>query len=449
LKASTGRLFAGLLSLAVAALVIELAGCEPESTAQRQACKDCNVVLIAIDTLRADHLGAYGYDRNTSPNIDAFAKEARVFTSFYSNAPWTVPSFAAMFTSLYPSDVRMQLPSDKLDEKFTTLAETLQQNGYATVGFNSPSPVSRSGGYFQGFDSFTVVAPDQRDQDTTLLVPKALEWLDANEGKKFFMFLHSFEVHDPFCPPDEFDEFRGGEASSALDCVDIGTISKHNRGEEALSRQDLARVVSLYDGDLRHADYNLGRLFERLQADGLYRNTIVVVTADHGEELGERGVIGHAYSLHNELVHVPLVVRAPNLVPGIEPNTASTIDIAPTLLELVGIPKPPSFKGTPLTNLEASRVVYQETSAPLELVKLLDRIVASPQAGQNVVRQSTVPALKESIIQASWKYTVDHASNTRALYDLGSDPKEERNLIGTNAPQQRLLEEAYESFHRE
>jgi arylsulfatase len=206
--------------LALTALVIPLAGVEREAGAQVQACRDCNVILIAIDTLRADHLGAYGYGRTTSPNIDAFAREGRVFTNFYSNSSWTLPSFSAMFTSLYPSDVKMQLPADKLDDRFTTIAEILKQDGYATVGFNSPTPVSRNGGFFQGLDSFTVVQPDRQVQDTTLLIPKALEWLDANKDQKFFMSLHTFEVHDPFCPPREFDRFRASEERLTRDCVD-------------------------------------------------------------------------------------------------------------------------------------------------------------------------------------------------------------------------------------
>jgi arylsulfatase len=203
--------------LALSALAVELAGVEHEAAAQVQACQDCNVILIAIDTLRADHLGTYGYGRGTSPNIDAFAKQARVFTHFYSNSSWTVPSFSAMFTSLYPSDVKMQLPQDRLDDRFTTLAEIFKQNGYATVGFNSPTPVARAGGFFQGFDEFTVVQPDRQLRDTTLLVPQVLQWLDGNRGEKFFMFLHTFEVHDPFCPPKEFDRFRGAGEREALD----------------------------------------------------------------------------------------------------------------------------------------------------------------------------------------------------------------------------------------
>ena len=436
------------LSLALAVFATVLVGVEREAAAQVQACRDCNVILIAIDTLRADHLSSYGYDRTTSPNIDAFAQEARVFTNFYSNASWTLPSFSAMFTSLYPSDVKMQLPSDKLDDRFTTIAEILKQNGYATVGFNSPTPVSRNGGFFQGFDSFTVVQPDRQLRDTMLLVPSALEWLDANKDKKFFMFLHTFEVHDPFCPPEEFDRFRGSEESATLDCVDIVAISKHNRGEEELSAEDLARVAGLYDADLLHADHNLGTLFARLKAEGLYDNTIVVITADHGEELGERDIVGHGYSLSNALVHVPLIIKAPNLPPGAESNNASTIDIAPTILELVGIARPAFFKGRTLTELGGGRIIYQETSAPIDLIKQLDRIIASPQAGQSEVRQNTVPALKESIIQGNWKYAVDNTTDTRELYDLRADPKEERNLIGIDARQARALRETFEALRR-
>lgn len=445
MKTNVKRVLVALLALLVVALAVEMFSVKREPVAAQPACDDCNVILIAMDTLRADHLGAYGYGRDTSPNIDAFAKDALRFVNFYSNAPWTLPSFSTMFTSLYPSDVKMQLPADRLDERFTTLAEVLKQNGYATVGFNSPSPVSRNGGFFQGFDSFTVVEPDEHNRDTTLIVPQALDWLDDNKGSKFFMFLHTFEVHDPFCPPTDFDRFHDGDTSADLNCVDIVAISKHNRREDEFSPQDLARVVSLYDGDLSHADRGLGELFERLRADDLYRNTIVVITADHGEELGEHQVVGHAYSLHTELMHVPLVIKAPNLPPGVERKRASTIDIAPTVLQLLGISKPPQFKGKSLTGLDGDRVIYQETSAPLELVKLLDRIIASPQAGQSEVRQTTVPTLKESIIHSNWRYSVDHTVNRAELYDLESDPREERNLIGTDKPQERTLEELLES----
>ena len=441
------RLIALLLFLSIAVLIINTVDLERNTGARNQECRDCNVILIAIDTLRADHLGVFGYSRNTSPNIDAFAQDARIFENFYSNAPWTLPSFSTMFTSLYPRDSRMQLPSDRLDDKFTTIAEILQQNGYTTVGFNSPSPLSEEQGFFQGFDSFTVVEPDGRKQDTTLIVPKALDWLNTNKNTKFFMFLHTFEVHDPFCPPGDFDKFRDNY-SGTLDCIDITTISEHNRGEEVLSSPDLERLVSLYDGDILHTDYNLGKLFDQLKAEGLYGNTIVIVTADHGEEFGERELIGHAYALHSELVHVPLLIRAPNFSPGIEHSSASTIDISPTILDLLGIPIPSYFKGRPLTQFDGSRIIYQETSAPIELVRQLDRIIASTQQGQIEVRQSDLPAYKESMIYSNWKYIVDSANSRTELYDLNSDPREERNLIGINQPQEQTLKDLYISFRR-
>ncbi|MDP2632254.1 MAG: sulfatase [Candidatus Curtissbacteria bacterium] len=413
------------------------------------ACRGCNVVLISVDTLRQDHLSLYGYGRKTSPNLDEFAKNARVYQNFYSSAPWTLPSFASLFTSDYPQNIKMQIGTDVLAEKYTTIAEVLNENGYETVGINSATFVSKARGFSQGFDSFRSFEPKENHQDIDLIIPEAMKWLGNNRSKKFFMFLHTFQVHDPYCPPGEFDQF-GGDLPSATKCVDVNMIAKNNRGEKVLPIEELERFVSLYDGEILFTDYMLGELFKTLGKLNLDKKTIVIVTADHGEEFGERGNWGvHSYSLYNELIRVPLIIKAPNFDPGREEKPASIVDIAPTILDLVGLQKSVEFKGTSLRNIGQDHVVYAQTSNVSTVNRYLDRIYSEVRSIPLKIRGAEAPITRESVMQNGWKLIADNTNGKKELYDMRSDPLEKNNLAGNNLEQETKLLELMLRFKEE
>lgn len=415
-----------------------------------RVCRDCNVILIAVDTLRADHLSLYGYPKNTSPNLDEFAKGARVYQNFYSNAPWTLPSFATMFTSDYPQNLRMQIPSDVLLDKFTTIAEVLSRNGYKTVGFNSANFVSKPRGFSSGFDSFNSFETDNKLQDIDLIIPEATGWLRGNEKEKFFMFLQTFQIHSPYCPPEAFDQFKG-DYSGDLNCIDSKTIEKNNDGENVLGKEDLERFKSLYDGEILFTDYYLGKFFDTLWESGLDKKTIVIILGDHGEEFGERGFWGiHSYSLYKELLNVPLIIKAPFLTAGREEKTASIVDIAPTILDFVGIKKPAAFRGKPIRKISDSDIVYSETRSNIKsIIEDKDSPDFLSDGLQIKPRENFLPPFKEGIISNGWKIIFDYNHVRVELYNLESDPFEKNNLAEKNTEKEREMEDLMTKFKEE
>lgn len=422
-----------------------------KSTHQTTTCPNCNVILISIDTLRADHLSLYGYPKKTTPNLDQISENARIFKNFYVNTPWTLPSHASMLASNYASNLKMQSIVDKFPPESTMIAQVLKDKGYetASIAYDTAAFVSQKHGYDKGFDDFDFIKPNPNEQDADVIFPKAIEWLDQNKNQKFFLFLHTFQVHDPYCPPKEYDTFKENYKGE-LNCVGPDTIAAVNRGELKLSEEDLKRYISLYDGEILFTDHYLGLLFEKLSELGMDKNTIVVITSDHGEEFGERSLWGiHSYSLYEELVHVPLIIKAPNLKPQTDQKLASMIDIPPTILDLLGLPVPPEFKGTSIRKTN-QKPIYVETSANKQDLMHYDKAVATIGQIEPKVRQTQqIPNLKQAVVAYGWKLIVNNDSGDEELYNLQSDPKELTNLIGQNLPQETQLKTILKNFQNE
>lgn len=409
-------------------------------------CQNCNVILIAVDTLRADHLGLYGYSKNTSPNLDQFSKEAVVYKNFFSDAPWTIPSFATLFTSNFPQYTKMQLPTDILDSKFTTLASVFKKNGYNTFGINSLSFVSRSRNYSLGFDSFKSLRAQNNGHDINLVIPETIKTLESVKNQKFFMFVHTMEVHNPHCPPKEFDQFKG-DYQGNLDCLDIITIKNNNDGSTPLSPADKERTKSLYDGEILYTDRFLGKLFDTVKTLGLDKNTIIIFTADHGQEFGERQYWAiHSYSVYNELLHVPFIIKAPGILKsGVEEKYAATINIAPTILDLVGLQAPADFKGKTIRDIGNDTAIYSETTAKWNNPKR--PLVITP--AKLKIRTKPAPITRESVIQNGWKLIVDDERKLTELYNLKEDPGEKNNLASKDLKQEKYLSDLMVQFKKE
>lgn len=286
-----------------------------------------NIVLIVVDTLRADHMGVYGYERDTTPRLDKFASENIKFNFAVSASSWTPASMASIFTALYPSAHGMMPPntrveasqkSKRLAEGLVTLAEALRDQGYRTAGVSTNPWLTKLFGFDQGFDVFLYIKRQSKADAVTAEGIRRIE--ELRKGKQpFFLWLHYMDPHSPYDPPREYRIYSG-------------PLSRREYPKKQVKK------ISLYDGEIRHTDERIGELLDYLKRTGLYRDSIIVFTADHGEQFMERGRQGHGFHLHNEETHVPLIIRAgrdtqPQEIEGV----VSTVDIFPTIFALAGL----------------------------------------------------------------------------------------------------------------
>jgi arylsulfatase A-like enzyme len=313
------------------------------------------VVLVSIDTLRPDHLGCYGYSRPTSPEIDRFREEAVLFREAVAQAPSTLASHASMFTSLLPahhgasmryrSAVRPDVP---------ILAEILRGAGFATASFNGGGQLHRVWGLDRGFDVYESYADADDEEvlgDDTFheRLAAATPWLESVREKPFFLFLHTYEVHHPYTPsPERLALMEKGYKGRLPPEISVRLIKRINSGRKPLRPGDLEHIIATYDAEISSADAGFGELVALLRRLGRYDSSVIVLTSDHGEAFGERGrVAWHGDTLYDEQIRIPLIIRLPGgRFSGrtIEPQVRS-IDIAPTILSLLGLPVPPEFSG--------------------------------------------------------------------------------------------------------
>jgi len=386
--------------LLIALLWTGLSGCEA------QAPRPPNVVLISVDTLRADRMGLYGYGRDTTPHIDAFFRDRTVIDTAITTAPCTVPAIRQLLTG-------------RLDRKAegSSLPERLSDAGYRTAAIVSQHQFRWDGlaHYARGFAHFDVqgVAEVDHHRMTSRRAEEvsdlALAWLDEDRSDEpFFLWLHYFDPHDPYTPPVEY---RGYDTES------VSILSGDRRAASALYSYpdpqdnsvlaelfgvgDVAHLRNLYDGEIQYVDAQIGRVLTRLEERGLVETSVIVFTSDHGERLGETPMWDHCKTLHRFETQVPLLVsdrgRPAALAGG---GAASTVDLVPTILDLVGIPFERSrYDGVPLEEADATRVV------------------SSFWRGKRV------------LWDGRWKLYLGRRGRPVALYDLRSDPDENTDIL--------------------
>jgi arylsulfatase A-like enzyme len=347
-----------LLAILLASLV--LLGCsesEPSEVAPR-----FNLVLISIDTLRADHVGAYGYSLPTTPNIDALAEHGLRLATCVAHAPMTLASHASLLTSLLPRHHGASIArSSRLREDTETLAEILARNGYRTASFNGGIQLDAAYGLDRGFEVYESAKPHDAlaaaltgEEDRLRHgVASAIRWLDETSGR-FFLFLHSYEIHHPYTPdPEHLKLFDAGYTGELPDHISVAQLERINDDPSALSPEDLAHIVHTYDAELRSVDLAIGQLVAYLREQSLYDDTLIVLTSDHGEEFGEHGWVGwHAHTLYDELLLVPLIFKFPGsrMAGVVDETQARIIDVAPTVLKALGIDAPANFAGRDLVD---------------------------------------------------------------------------------------------------
>jgi len=343
---------ASWLAFLLAAAVGPTAGCVARAG---QASAPPAVVLVSIDTLRPDHLGCYGYAKPTSPEIDRFRRQAVLLRCAIAQAPSTLASHASMLTSLPPQHHGASVERlSALRPGVVTLTELLRRAGFATASFNGGGQLDRSWGLDRGFSTYVSatdgstadVGDDTLDQE----VARALDWLDHAGRRPFFLFLHTYEVHHPYTPsPERLRQMETGYTGSLPPHISIALLEKINSGQRRLAPGDLAHVEAAYDAEIASADAAFGRLLQSLRSRGLYESTLVVLTSDHGEAFGERGKVGwHGDALFDEQIRIPMILKLPRarLAGATIESQVRAIDLAPTVLSLLGLPVPPEFSGT-------------------------------------------------------------------------------------------------------
>jgi len=342
-----------------------------------------NVIVVMVDALRADHVGCYGYDRDTTPFIDSLAAEGLRCADCIAQAPWTAASVAGVFTSRYPSQTGvgayedstgrrdvMKLSAGALPPDETTLAELMADGGYHTFAVITNPFLTDDFGMTQGF---ATVLDD--DLDAAEIVDAAIAYVDSlggaaaspngEGGHPFFAYLHFMDVHAPNRPPEPYYRMyptldsaphrpghgRGGGVSPADMTADGFAVFKSHK-------------LALYDGSLTYVDAQVERLVEYLRDAGLADDTVIVFAADHGEGLWDHGLrMGHGFSLYGEQLEVPLIIHGPGVPPGEDRVLARNLDIAPTLLALAGIGIPESMEGVDLLDAPEATVAYSEDMA--------------------------------------------------------------------------------------
>lgn len=468
-----------------------------------------NVIVVLVDTLRADRLGAYGNTRGLTPFLDSLGGHSYVFRNAYSQAPWTSPSVAALFTSRLPSELGIVAFQSNIEERETALAEVLRDHGYRTGAFLAHWFLVGHG-FEQGFDVFQQWhyqgepktrgphlneqalawldgrAANQRSSRSTSVhypephvpyappadaldrafawndrsplfvylhypeprVPYApaadaldrpFAWLeeDAVSGRSpVFMYLHYTEPHVPYLPPaDALKRVRGDGVAPDVNAINALVVKKGG-APSALTAAQLHDVTDLYDGEVASLDATLSALFDGLQARHLLDNAVVVVTADHGEGFQEHGYVGHGNTLFNDLVHVPLLISVPGMSTRIDVDEpVALIDVAPTVLDLVGITAPSSFEG------HALGPVMRRAGASW-LGPLRGLWAGAPDANRPLFTERSAalvvfPQHERGVVIGTEKYI---AARGRAgeFYDLAADPEERQPDALSAADRDRL-----------
>ncbi len=311
-----------------------------------------NVVLISIDSLRADHLGCYGNPHDTSPAIDRVARDGVRFANAMSATSWTLPSHMSLLTGRYLLSHGVISQNDQLPPGVPTLAEMLRRAGLSTGGVVSALWLQPRYGFQRGFDYYddSSVQGKAWYEELSLepapnVTDHALAWLRQQHGR-FFLFVHFWDVHYDYAPPAPYDKMFDPDYKGTV----TGTNFMHNKAiRRGMPQRDLQHVLALYDGEIRWVDDHVAKILAALDDMGVSDRTAVIVTADHGDEFFEHGGKGHQRTLYREVVHVPLIMRVPGITGGrVVPDPVSLVDVMPTALELAGAQTPAGVDGKTL-----------------------------------------------------------------------------------------------------
>jgi arylsulfatase A-like enzyme len=421
-----------------------------------------NVILITIDCLRADRVGAYGYKKAITPNIDRLARQGVLFEQATAQSPWTFPSFASLFTSMYPTELNLgvgnrhigEMYSQRVDETRVTLAEAFQASGYRTQAVVTNPWLLPAFGFAQGFDGFISVDEPQPHHLTNLdglsvlkiarqispvyqalqsiyeritgnsgqpmvwdvradrVTKEAIAWLRKNQHEPFFLWIHYIDPHFPFDPPQDYWPTVDGVTAERLAYLRSYNEEDVYTGRARLRPQDKATLSALYDGEIAYNDYYVGKLLDEIDDLGLRDNSVVALTADHGDEFWEHGGYQHGHTLYDELIRIPFIVRGPGVLSKARRVTADVqhLDLMPTLLDLIGRNAPAEAQGR-------------------SLLPLLSGGASAPSVGNFTFSEGLFLTEEKKALRGNgYKLIYLPFSNEFELYDLTRDPAELNNL---------------------
>ncbi|MBA7465098.1 2,3-bisphosphoglycerate-independent phosphoglycerate mutase [subsurface metagenome] len=396
--------------------------------------KGPNIILISIDALRADHLSCYGYHRNTSPNIDRLASQGILFKNGFSQATWTLASHTSIFLSQYVwrHNVNSSHTKKRLPDPCTTLAEILKNENYATAAFTGGGIMSSKYGFNQGFEIYDDGPPGRRRHyEISSHIDKLLSWLESVRNRKFFLFIHTYDVHSPYNPPSPyFDLYTNGYSKGKALKTSEGIIATFETDASKFTPEEIDYITAVYDGGINYVDDQLGKIFEKLDQLGIDDNTIIIVTADHGEAFKEHGKLAHCHKPYIEEIHVPLIMRGPGIPKNrIYENFVQHIDIVPTILEILNIPQRKEMQGKSLL--------------PLMNNCEIEKDFKTYSFGQD--RNKPQQSFSMSIRTKEWTYIMNQ-NGPDELYDRINDPKEQNNIIEKRPLIAQKLKKELEDF---
>jgi arylsulfatase A-like enzyme len=449
-----------------------------------------NVLFVVLDTVRKDHLTPYGYEKPTTPTLDALAEEATVYEEAVSPAPWTLPVHASMFTGRYPSEHGASQEQPYLDESVGTLAEAMRAAGYDTACYSSNAwitPYTRLTDGFDRQDNFFEVMPGEflsgtladlwqrvndsdrlravanrlvelgnevhehfaggegADSKTPAVIDNAIEFTD--EADDWFTFVNLMDAHLPVYPPEEYRE----EFAPGVDPEDVCQNSKeYNSGARDIDEAEFEDIRGLYDSEIRHMDAELRRLFDHLKATDQWAETLVVVCADHGELHGEHGLYGHEFGIYDPLVNVPLIVKAPGVDPGRSDQQVEMQDLYHTVLDFTGV----KAVGTPVEETRSllsadyrdfadGEYAFIEYHRPVVELKQLETKAAA--ANVDLDRESRYYSRMRGARRVNGKYIRNERIADEA-YRLDGDPGETEDLAESDDEVLREVESRLREF---
>ncbi|PSP98694.1 sulfatase [Halobacteriales archaeon QS_4_70_19] len=457
---------------------------------------DGNVLFVVLDTVRKDHLTPYGYDRPTTPALEAFADEARVYENAVAQAPWTLPSHASMFTGLYPSDHAATQEDPYLADDIGTLAQALRASGHATACYSSNAwitPYTRLTAGFDRQDNFFEVMPgdllsgtladiwqrindnerlravadrlvelgnsvhehlaggEGADTKTPEVIDRTIEFTDETDD--WFAFINLMDAHLPVYPPGEYrEEFAPGVDPNAV----CQNSKEYNSGARDVSESEFDDIRGLYDAEIRHIDAQLERLFDHLKRTGQWEDTTVVVCADHGELHGEHDLYGHEFCIYDPLVNVPLMVKAPGLEPGREEQTVELLDLYHTTLDAAGATDTAGTAGHGGEAFDPTRSLLRDEARQFEggeygfveyhrpVVELNQLETKAAEAGIELDRDSRFYSRMRAARRADAKYIRNERIPDEG-YRLDEDPGE-MEPVGTDDPAVAEVEATLREF---
>lgn len=388
-----------------------------------------NVIIITLDTTRADHLGCYGNGEVLTPNLDGFAKDGVRFDNCWSTANSTLPSHVSIFTSMYMRDHGIYSNEFGLFRMPELLWNRLKMAGYYTAAFTSGSVLNPTTNINQGFDWFDF--PLDTERKAGLTIDSVIRWLDGRtEGQKgggLFLWVHLFDPHTTYSPPPPYDRMytrTSGERKNFAAEWDTGDDGALDRFKEYFSRsQDPEYYRNLYKGEVSYMDGQLGRLFDRLKSDGMYDSSLIVVVADHGESLGEHDVYWRHKGIYDVCTRVPLVVKpADGFEPGPRDHLVSTVDIYPTIMDSLGMDYGPWVSGRSLSGILADPAA-QEVNDVVYYQDGYERSLGIKTRAHTYIRE----IISRRSEAAPRKVLRDRAGRAE-LYDNSKDPGQLMNL---------------------